>query len=216
MFVQGQGCASPVPPFAGEVKRFPDEPGARPLTCQLSAQIIGPARAGATCCPGAGWGTSAARQTVEPEASRQEGREAVGLPHTSCPICRLNRPFPACIRFAAVRLWLVTPATLERTANGVCVSAPLPCFGWVLRPSRNWRARLGVSPKRAKPDHERTAKCALTGFSSRNLCADLWSGSKGALIRRCATCAPRPAVEVRKRACRPWGHGDNAARFRAS
>jgi hypothetical protein len=127
--VQGQGCASPVPPFAGEVERFPDEPGARPLTCQLSAQIIGPPRAGATRCPGAGWGTSEARQTVEPEVSRQEGREAVGLPHTSCPVCRLNRPFPACIRFAAVRCWLVTPAMLERTANGVCVSAPLLRFG---------------------------------------------------------------------------------------
>ena len=30
--MQGQGCASPVPPFAGEVERFPDKPGARPLT----------------------------------------------------------------------------------------------------------------------------------------------------------------------------------------
>lgn len=54
------------------------------------------------------------------------------------------------------------------------------------------------------------------GLASQTQRADLWSGSKGALIRRCATCAPRPAVEVRKRACRPWGHGDNAARFRAS
>lgn len=164
MFVQGQGCASPVPPFAGEVERFPDEPGARPLTCQLSAQIIGPPRAGATRCPGAGWGTSEARQTVEPEASRQEGREAVGLPHTSCPVCRLYRPFPACIPLAPGCTSLVTPATLERTANEVCISAPLLCSGGVLRPSRSWRARLGVSPKRAEPDHEQTAKCALTGW----------------------------------------------------
>jgi hypothetical protein len=216
LFGVGQGCASPVPPFAGEVKRFPDEPGARPLTCQLSAQIIDPPRAGATGCPGAGWGTSAARQTVEPEASRQEGREAVGLPHTSCPVCRLNRPFPACIRFAAVRCWLVTAATLERTANEVCVSAPLLCSGGVLRPSRSWRARLDVSPKRAEPDHEQTAKCALTTCCANPVRRPMVGRSKGALIRRCATCAPRPAVEVRKRACRPWGHGDNAARFRAS
>lgn len=119
----GQGCAPPVPPFDGEVGRFPDKPGARPLTCQLFAQIIGPPRAGATGCPGAGWGTSGARQTVEPKASRQEGREAVGLPHTSCPVCRLNRPFPACIRFASARLWRVTPATLERTGLAQPVSA---------------------------------------------------------------------------------------------
>ena len=33
----GQGCASPVPPFAGSY--LTDEPGARPLTCQLFAQI---------------------------------------------------------------------------------------------------------------------------------------------------------------------------------
>lgn len=30
--VVGKGFAAPVPPFAGEVKRFPDEPGVRPLT----------------------------------------------------------------------------------------------------------------------------------------------------------------------------------------
>jgi hypothetical protein len=31
LFGRVQGFASPVPPFAGEVERFPDEPGARPL-----------------------------------------------------------------------------------------------------------------------------------------------------------------------------------------
>jgi len=181
LFVQGQGCASPVPPFAGEVKRFPDEPGARPLTCQLFAQIIGPARAGATCCPGAGWGTSGARQTVEPKASRQEGREAVGLPHTSCPVCRLNRPFPACIRFASARLWRVTPAMLERTANEVCVSAPL----------------LFASGFRIT---SQTAKCALTTCCANPVRRPMVGRSKGALIRCYATCAPRPSVEVRRRA----------------
>jgi len=30
--VCGQGFASPVPPFAAEIKHFHDEPGARPLT----------------------------------------------------------------------------------------------------------------------------------------------------------------------------------------
>ncbi|MND93724.1 hypothetical protein D3C80_859170 [compost metagenome] len=87
-------------------------------------------------------------------------------------------------------------------ANKVCISAPLLCSGGVLRPSRSWRARLVVSPKRAEPDHEQTAKCALTGWLRKPPRADLWSGSKGALIRRCATCAPRPAVEVRRR--EPW------------
>ena len=32
LFGGGKGFASPVPPFDGEVKRFPDKPGARPLT----------------------------------------------------------------------------------------------------------------------------------------------------------------------------------------
>lgn len=34
----GQVFAAPVLPFIREVKRFPDEPGARHLTCQLFAQ----------------------------------------------------------------------------------------------------------------------------------------------------------------------------------
>ena len=36
--VLGQVFAAPVLPFIREVKRFPDEPGARHLTCQLFAQ----------------------------------------------------------------------------------------------------------------------------------------------------------------------------------
>lgn len=36
----GQGFASPVPPFAGEMKRFPDEPGARPLTQPAIGQLV--------------------------------------------------------------------------------------------------------------------------------------------------------------------------------
>ena len=35
----GQVFAAPVLPFIREVKRFPDEPGARHLTCQLFAHV---------------------------------------------------------------------------------------------------------------------------------------------------------------------------------
>ena len=35
----GQVFAAPVLPFIREVKRFPDEPGARHLTCQLFVQV---------------------------------------------------------------------------------------------------------------------------------------------------------------------------------
>lgn len=37
----GKGFASPVPPFAGEVERFPDKPGARPLTWSSPRRRLG-------------------------------------------------------------------------------------------------------------------------------------------------------------------------------
>lgn len=58
---EGQGFASPVPPFAGEVRRFPDEPGARPLTCQLSVQVGGSEGLVQDRQPSGYWGTNAGK-----------------------------------------------------------------------------------------------------------------------------------------------------------
>ena len=80
--------------------------------------------------------------------------------------------------FALVKLWETSEARQAlSTANGVCVSAPLlfaSGFDLALwdrcrlgfRPSGFQRARLDVSTKRANPDHEQTAKCALTGCAN--------------------------------------------------
>ncbi|PRW95470.1 hypothetical protein C7A07_27015, partial [Pseudomonas fragi] len=58
----GQGFASPVLPFAGKVDRFPDKPGARPLTFPFLA-----------------FNPSSRRRV------RQVVKWSVGLLHTSCP-----------------------------------------------------------------------------------------------------------------------------------
>ena len=80
--------------------------------------------------------------------------------------------------FALVKLWETSEARQAlSTANEVCVSAPLlfaSGFDLALwdrcrlgfRPSGFQRARLDVSTKRANPDHEQTAKCALTGCAN--------------------------------------------------
>ena len=73
--------------------------------------------------------------------------------------------------FDLVKPWGTSEARQAlSTANEVCVSAPLPCFGgggdWAFVLLIFQKARLVVSPKRAKPDHEQTAKCALTGCTN--------------------------------------------------
>lgn len=92
-------------------------------------------------------------------------------------------------------------------ANGVCVSAPLPCFGWGAASLQKLEGALSCFSETRGARSRANSEVRTYGLLRKPSAPTPEANSKGALIRRCATCAPRPSVGVKKRACRPWVRG---------